>query len=107
CGQRHLRMAAVSTRSILDTYRDETGLPVVPAFAAYMIEGGFSRYLDAQHAGGFVLWQAERWEDFWIERGGEGPMPLAPTGQQRVQFLDWLEERVTDIKARQHVEAAA
>lgn len=91
---------------ILDTYRDADGLPVTATFAAYMIEGGFSRYLDAQNADGFTLWQAERWEDFWIEQGRAGDMPIVPTGADRARFLDWLEDRAADHVARNKVEAA-
>ena len=93
-------------RRILDTFKPE-GLAVTPAFAAYMIEHGYRTYLEAQDGVGFALWQAERWEDFWIERGGDGPMPLAPTGVHRARWLDWLDQRAVDHIARNKVEAAA
>lgn len=94
------------TRRILDNYTDETGIPVVPTFAAYMLENGFTRYIDAQNADGFTLWQAERWEDFWIEQGHAGAMPLFPTGSDRAAFIDWLDQRAHDHAARRDVEAA-
>lgn len=95
------------SRPILDSYRDETGLQVTATMAAYMIENGYRTYLEAQEAHGFTLWQAERWEEFWIKQGRGGAMPIGPTSIDRARFVDWLEERVTDIRARQRVEAAA
>ncbi len=96
----------MSQRRILDTFRDADGLPVTPTFAAYMIEGGFKHYREAQDSDGFALWQAERWDEFCRSQPGRPHMTLVPMGQDRARFIDWLDGRAADHVARNKVEAA-
>jgi hypothetical protein len=92
------------TRRILDTFTDADGLPVTATFAAFMIENGFHTYREAQDSGGFVLWQAERWEEFCTAKGLD--LIAAQTPADRARFIDWLDERAVDRTAQSEVEAA-
>jgi hypothetical protein len=91
------------SRQILDTYKDADGLPVTATFAAYMIEGGFRTYREAQDSGGYLDFMRTRWSEFAAKIGSKA---LVPVMEERARFIDWLDARAVDQIARQAVEAA-
>jgi hypothetical protein len=95
-----------SRRRILDTYKDADGLPVTATFAAFMLEGGFRSYREAQDSEGYDAWYSARWEQFCRSQPGRPPMALMPMGDDRSRFVDWLDQRAVDHVARNAVEAA-
>lgn len=91
------------SRQILDTYRDADGLPVTATFAAFMIEGGFRTYREAQDAGGYLDFMRARWGEFSAKIGSKA---LVPVMEERTAFIDWLDQRAVDQLAQRAVEAA-
>lgn len=91
------------SRRILDTFQDASGLPVTATFAAYMIEGGFRTYLEAQDSAGFDAWYSARWDEFAFANGLVSPFA---SGEDRRRVVDWLDQRATDHVAQRAVEAA-
>ena len=97
----------MSTRPILDTFKDADGIPVQPYFAAFMLEKGIDRLTVPQPERAnrnveFIDWMDGRWRELEARLGFSWNQRTQHTND----MLDWLEERAVDHVARNTVEAA-
>lgn len=92
--------------ALIENFRDAAGERVQPYFAAYMIEMGYRTIKEAFAIDGsgapYMAWNRIRWDEFCAPRKIVSHVRRAHVAE----FTAWLDRRVIDHAARNHVEAA-
>lgn len=87
---------------LIQNFRDASGQPVQPYFAAFMIEHGYSRAAEPFERDGhnceYMEWNQARWAEF--ERANGHPVDHATRNCRSAEFTDWLDRRALDAAAR-------